>query len=159
MHVALCHIARSGLPERAAEWIDAQTPAWNAHLTEAGLSGPDLDHCRAEAGRQLANVLADETGRWILAGGTDAVSEFAVSGIVDGAIQSFRFDRAFEFEGERWVIDYKTGPFDAGRQAREKLIARYRPKLEQYRTLAAEIYGQPVRCALYLTSVPMLIEV
>ena len=34
----------------------------------------------------------------------------AWTGIIDGAVQSFRFDRAFEDGGERWVVDFKTGP-------------------------------------------------
>ncbi|MCY4566142.1 MAG: PD-(D/E)XK nuclease family protein, partial [Gammaproteobacteria bacterium] len=148
-----------GLPDSAGDWIESRIPAWTRRLTDAGLSGPDIDHCRTETARQIANVLEDETGRWILAGGSEAVAEFAVSGIVDGAIRSFRFDRAFAHGGERWIIDYKTGQVDAGTQSLEQLVARHRPQLDRYRALAAELYGQPVRTALYLTALPRLIEV
>ena len=159
VHAAMCDLGRSGLPENAGDWIESRMPAWSRRLTEAGLTGPDIDHCRTETARQIANVLEDETGRWILAGGCEAVAEFAVSGIVDGAIRSFRFDRAFAHGGERWIIDYKTGQVDAGAQSLEQLVARHRPQLDRYRALAAELYGQPVRTALYLTALPRLIEV
>ena len=159
IHAALCDLGGSDLPDSAGDWIESRMPIWSQRLSEAGLSEPDIDHCCTESARQIANVLEDETGRWILAGGSEAVSEFAVSGVVDGTIRSFRFDRAFAHGGERWVIDYKTGQVDAGAQSLEQLVARHRPQLDRYRALAAEIYGQPVRTALYLTALPRLIEV
>ena len=159
IHAALCDLGRADLPASAGDWIESRLPVWTRRLTEAGLSGPDLETCRTEAARQVANVLEDEAGRWILEGGQDAVSEFGVSGVVDGAIRSFRFDRAFEDGGERWVVDFKTGPVGGGAQSLEQLVARHRPQLDRYRSLAAALYGQPVRTALYLTALPRLVEV
>ena len=159
VHAALCELGESGLPPRAADWIESRAAAWTLRLSEAGLSEPDIGHCRSEAARQIANVLTDETGRWILAGGTDAVSEFGVTGVVDGVIRSFRFDRAFADGGERWVIDYKSGPVAAGAQALEQAVARYRPQLDRYRTLAEELHEGPVHTGLYFTSLPRLVEV
>ena len=158
VHAALCDLGDSPLPANAGDWIDLRHPAWTAQLAEAGLSEPDIDHCRTEAARQVANVLADEAGRWILAGGSNAASEFGVSGIVDGAIHSFRFDRTFEHGGDRWIIDYKTGPVRPGAQPLQQLVARHRPQLDRYRALAENLYDQPVRTALYLTALPRLVE-
>ena len=159
VHAALCDLGNAALPDSAGAWIESRIPAWTRRLNRAGLSEPDIEHCRTETARQITNVLEDRTGRWILAGGSEAVSEYRVSGIVDGAIRSFRFDRAFAYGGERWVIDYKTGDVDAGAQSLQQLLARHRPQLDRYRALAAELYGQPVRTALYLTALPRLIEV
>ena len=158
VHAALCDLGSAGLPANARDWIETRMPAWARQLAGAGLPEPDIDRCREEAARQIANVLADETGRWILAGGTDAVSEFSVSGVVEGAVRTCRFDRAFEDGGERWVIDYKTGPVPAGARSLERFVARHRPQLDRYRVLAEALYGQPVRTALYLTALPRLIE-
>lgn len=158
IHAALCELGDSPLPASAGDWIESRKPAWTANLAGAGLSEPDIDHCRTETARQIMNVLEDETGRWILEGGSEAVSEYAVSGIVDGAVRTFRFDRAFEHGGERWVIDYKTGPVSGGADSLDQVITRHRLQLSRYRALAEDLYHQPVRTALYLTSIPRLIE-
>ena len=159
VHDALCDLAKSGLPARPADWIDSRGAAWSLQLTEAGLPAPDLEPVLAEVMRQLAGVLADEAGRWILEQRPGAVSEYGVSGIVDGAIRSFRFDRAFEDGGEVWVVDYKTGAVAGGAEPLKQLVARHKPQLDRYRALAADLWSRPVRTALYLTALPRLVEV
>ena len=159
MHDALCEFGQSGLPASPADWIASQGAAWTLKLTGTGLPAPDVEYCLAQAGRQLAGVLEDEVGRWILEQRPDAVSEYGVSGIVDGAVRSFRFDRAFKDEGVRWVVDFKTGPVGGGAQSLEQLVARHRPQLDIYRSLAADLWNEPVRTALYLTALPRLVEV
>ena len=159
IHAALCELGDSPLPASAGDWIESRIPDWTGNLADAGLSEPDIDLCRTETARQITNVLEDETGRWILEGGSDAASEYAVSGIVDGAIRTFRFDRTFEEGGERWIIDYKTGPVSGGADAIDQVITRHRQQLARYRALAEELHDLPVRTALYLTALPRLIEI
>ena len=159
VHACLCDLGRSGIPENRHQWIEAQEPLWQARLAAEALTAADLQYCLAEAARQVARVLDDATGRWILQGGRNGESEFGVTGIIDGAVQSFRFDRAFEDGGERWVVDFKTGPVGGAAQSLQELIARHRPQLQRYRTLAAALYRQPIRTALYLTALPRFIEV
>ncbi len=159
VHDALCELGRSGLPANPEAWIESRHAAWTLRLAETGLLAPDIDYCLAEAGRQLAGVLGDRDGQWILEQRSDAVSEYGVSGIVGGAVRSFRFDRAFADGGERWVIDFKTGRLDDGAQSVEQLVARHRPQLDTYRALAVELWHEPVRTALYLTALPRLVEV
>ena len=159
VHACLCDLGRSGMPANPGAWIAAQQPLWETRLAQAGLAAPDTQYCLAEAARQVAGVLEDEKGRWILEGGRDGVSEFGVTGILDGSVRSFRFDRAFQDDGERWVVDYKTGPVGKDAQSLEDLVARHRPQLQRYRTLAAALYEQPVRTALYLTALPRFVEV
>ena len=159
VHACLFDLGESGLPAEPDAWIDAQQPVWRARLADAGLAIADMEYCLAEAARQLSGVLDDERGRWILQGGRGGVCEFGVSGLVDGAARSFRFDRAFEDGGERWVVDYKTGPVGGQAQSVEELVSRHRAQLERYRALAAALYEQPVRTALYLTALPRFVEV
>ena len=159
VHACLCDIGRTGVPASPQAWIEVQTPLWRLRLAEAGLAAADIEYCREEAARQIAGVLEDEAGRWILQGGRDGVSEFGVTGVVEDAIQAFRFDRAFADGGERWIVDFKTGPVGGDGQTIEQVIARHRPQLDRYRSLAAEFYDQPVRTALYLTALPHFVEV
>lgn len=159
VHASLCDLGRLGLPASPVDWIAAQRSLWEGRLAQAGLTAEDVAYCRQEAERQVALVLDDETGRWILQGGRDGESEFGVTGVVDGAVQSFRFDRIFADDGERWIVDFKTGPVGGTGQSLVALIARHKPQLERYRSLAAALYEEPIRTALYLTALPRFVEV
>ncbi len=159
VHACLCDIGHSGLPASPQAWIEGQVPLWRSRLQNAGLGAAHIETCLEEAARQVAGVLADQVGRWILQGGRDGVSEFGVTGVVGGAIQGFRFDRAFVDGGERWIIDFKTGSVGADAQALEEVVARHRPQLDRYRSVAEGLYDEPVRTALYLTALPRFVEV
>jgi ATP-dependent exoDNAse (exonuclease V) beta subunit len=56
-----------------------------------------------------------------------------------------------DHDGQRWVVDYKTSSHEGGE--RDKFIAeqleRYRPQLQRYAALAAQLGPEPVRCAIY----------
>ncbi len=159
VHAALCDLGRQGLPANAADWIAAQRPLWAWRLGQAGLGAEQLAYCRQEAERQFALVLDDPAGRWILGKRRDGESEFAVTAVIDGALQSFRFDRTFTDDGERWIIDFKSGPVGGSAQSVDDLVARHQAQLDRYRALAEQLYDQPVRTALYLTALPRLVEV
>ena len=157
IHEALCDLGQAELPENAASWISAQGRLWRWRLAEAGLDDADVELCLAEAGRQIAAVLQDAAGRWLLKPRPGAASEFSVTGLLDGALHSVRFDRTFEDDGIRWIIDWKTGPA-TGEQAVQEAVARYRPQLERYRRLGEGLYGKPVQMALYLTAAPRFVQ-
>ena len=89
----------------------------------------------------------------------DADSEYAVTGILDGALATAYFDRTFEEDGVRWIIDYKTGEADSDPSSLKATAARYRPQLARYRTLAESLFDAPIKTALYLTAIPTLVEV
>ena len=78
----------------------------------------------------------------------DAPSELRLTGVLDGQIRNVVIDRSFvDEQGQRWVIDYKTGTHPGADLAgflREEL-ARYRSQLELYRALA-RAWGRS-RCA------------
>ena len=157
IHAALCDLGQAELPENAASWIAAQGHLWRWRLAESGLDDADAQVCLAEAERQIAAVLQDATGRWLLKARPGAASEFAATGLLDGALQSVRFDRTFEDDGIRWIIDFKTGPA-ADEQAVQEAVARHRPQLERYRRLGEGLYGKPVQMALYLTAAPRFVQ-
>jgi ATP-dependent exoDNAse (exonuclease V) beta subunit len=62
------------------------------------------------------------------------------------------FDRMLiDQEGVRWIIDYKTSTHEGGAISTflEQEMERYRPQLERYALLAAQLGSEPVRTALY----------
>jgi ATP-dependent exoDNAse (exonuclease V) beta subunit len=61
-------------------------------------------------------------------------------------------DRCFvDTDGSRWIIDFKTSSHEGGDldSFLQQELERYRPQLEQYVALAAQLGPEPVRAALY----------
>ena len=155
IHDWLRRLSERPLPEDANAWAIENRGHWQRQLEAAGLPQEDLEGCLDEATLQLRTVLADEAGRWLLRPRPGAASEYAVTGILEGALASAYFDRTFEEDGVRWIIDYKTGRTDDQASA----TARYRPQLARYRALGEGLFDKPIRTALYLTAIPKLINV
>ena len=79
-------------------------------LRGLGVPPGDIADSLARVHRAIAQTLADERGRWILAAHAEGQSEFALSGPVDNRVMHLKIDRTFvDEDGTRWVIDYKTG--------------------------------------------------
>ncbi|MCY3640240.1 MAG: PD-(D/E)XK nuclease family protein, partial [Gammaproteobacteria bacterium] len=159
IHEWLQRLSQRPLPQNANAWASEQQSSWRRQLHAAGLSEADAETCTQEAVRQFNAVLNDERGRWLLGPRQEAASEYGITGVIDGTLTSVRLDRTFEDGGERWIIDYKTGPIDSDEASISELTARYRPQLANYRILAEGLFDKPIRTALYLTAIPMLINV
>ena len=101
----------------------------------------------------VAATLADERGRWIFdPAHADRRVEWALAGVDAGAIVHVTLDRAFVVDGERWIVDFKTGTHEGGDVARflDAEAERYAPQLRRYaRIVEALDPAHPVRIALY----------
>ena len=159
IHESLCAWGRGPLPEDAAAWIKPRRSQWRRRLQAAGLNEDEASDHLQEVERQLKAVLADPDGRWLLGPRTDAASEFGVTAHIDGALANAYFDRIFEHEGTRWIIDFKTSRVEGDAAAINALVSRHQPQLAHYRILATSLYDQPIKTALYLTAIPKLVEV
>jgi len=142
-----------GIPEdfarRNARWLHELGASSAAHASI-------IDRVRGA----VANVLADETGRWLLAGEGDA--ELALTGVVDGARVSIVIDRVLiDADGTHWIVDYKTSSHEGGDLdgflASE--VRRYRPQLDRYATVYAAYASRSPRCALYFPLLGRFVEV
>jgi ATP-dependent exoDNAse (exonuclease V) beta subunit len=104
----------------------------------------------------IEHTLTDAKGRWIL--GIDAqhqhaVSEIALTGIINNTVVNSIIDRSFvDEQGTRWIIDFKTSSHEGG--GREAFlhseVERYRSQMDRYaRLMRAWKPDQPVKTALY----------
>ena len=81
-----------------------------------------------------------------------------LTGLHEGSVVNITIDRMFiDAGGDRWIVDYKTSTHEGGE--RELFLAqqgeRYAPQLQRYAAIAAAMWPEPIRLALYF---PLLAE-
>ncbi len=129
-------------------------------LTDLGVQQEDLSAACSRVHKALRNALEDTRGRWLLEG--EGYSEFALSGVIDGVVESVILDRVRIDENDvHWIVDYKTSTHEGGdlagflRQERD----RYEVQLDKYRRLYSRYSGATVRTALYFPLLSEFLEV
>jgi ATP-dependent exoDNAse (exonuclease V) beta subunit len=153
VHRALQIIAREGATAWDQKRLQAAAPVLRTLLVQAGVGRGELDSALARSLDMLTRTLADPTAQWLLdPGHTDARSEYALSGILEGRLVTGIIDRSFvDADGVRWIVDYKTGGHEGG--ALEDFLAaereRYAAQLARYARLMRAREQRPVRLALY----------
>ncbi len=151
VHAWFARLAQQPLPTDEA--IGQAGTAVLAQLQRLGVPAREQERAAQLILSAVRRTLADERGRWILSSRhRETHSELALTGLTGGRLRSVVIDRCFVDEsGTRWVIDYKTSRHEGGdlEGFLEQEMQRYRPQLEEYRTLAAALGPQPVRAALY----------
>ena len=99
----------------------------------------------------LRKTLEDEKGRWTLQPHAEAASELPLSLQQEGRTRSLIIDRSFVYEGDRWIVDYKTSRHEGGdlEGFLDEEERRHSPQLERYRLAMQERESRPIRIALY----------
>ncbi|MFI4925396.1 MAG: DNA helicase UvrD, partial [Vicinamibacteria bacterium] len=153
VHLMLAQIADEGV----ARWDDARPygrePRVEAALVGEGALPFEAAAEAADVRATLATTLSDPRGRWLFdPSHDDARSEWALTGVDAGDMVHVVLDRTFVADGERWIVDFKTGTHQ-GADATGFLdaeVERYRPQLERYKRIVAALDpGRPIRLALY----------
>ncbi|PLX81921.1 MAG: DNA helicase UvrD [Desulfuromonas sp.] len=152
-HAYLERIAREGLGRWSAERVRGDETAIARRLNALGVPASEIPSGVRKVVDALCTALASTRGRWILGDRSDAESESALSGMVDGQLVHAVIDRTFvDDDGVRWVIDYKTTPCpEKGQEAflREQGTI-YAGQLAAYGALFRSLeLGRTIRTALY----------
>ena len=161
VHAELRRLAGTALPDAETHLAKRET-AWTHLLHREGIEAPEV---LAEIRRQVAAVLDDEDGRWLLdAARRDAESEAPYTACIDGEIRNVVLDRTFiDDTGCRWIVDYKTSVPKASQDRAEFTqlqVGRYAGQLALYARVLSQLDdSRPIRIALYLTALPKLVEV
>jgi len=150
VHAELQRLAQQPpLPEH----LDTVPEDYYGWLEEHGVVAAERADAALRIHAALSATLRDARGRWLLGGNHRAAhSERRMTGRHAGRVVNVVIDRLLvEPDGERWVVDYKTGTHEGGQLAAflaaEEL--RYRPQLQRYATLVRAAAPGPVRAALY----------
>jgi len=122
-------------------------------LAELGVALEEHRRASAQVQEALRRTLADPRGRWLLSSEhAEARSEWRLTGMHAGRVVNVIIDRMLVDEhGQRWIVDFKTSTHEGGaeRDFIDSEAARYRPQLQRYGALAAQLGREPVRLALY----------
>ncbi len=157
VHQALAWMAEQQKFDRS-DW-ERHFPRWSAALA---VDGDEVESVLANAVRHLQTTVNDQEGRWVLAAHDDSEAEFALASTDDGTPRTIVIDRMFVDEGTRWIVDYKTAEQPPDMSTSEFIDTqklRYQSQLNHYAEVASHLYEEPVRTALYLTTLPALIPV
>ena len=147
----------AGVNALADDCLQEPTERW---LRELGVApGETMERVLARVHAALRGVRNDSRGRWLLAG--EGHAELALSGLVDGVVESGIIDRIRIDDATHWIVDYKTSTHEGGNLAGflGAEAERYRDQLGRYSTLYRAYAGVSVRCALYFPLLQEFVEV
>jgi ATP-dependent exoDNAse (exonuclease V) beta subunit len=134
-------------------------PVTRRWLSEVGVDPESNGPVEERVERILTGLADDPRGRWLLKG--EGHAELALSGLVDGRVQSVLIDRVRIDDGIHWIVDYKTGGHEGGRT--EEFLAaeveRYKDQLRKYATIYRNYCDADIRCALYFPLLQAFVEV
>lgn len=162
VHRLLQDIAQRG-PER---WLEdggfASVESWcYRQLRSGGVLGERAEFIVRQAEQATRQCLDSERGRWILQDHAEGACELAITALLGEHPVNLVLDRTFVVEGERWIVDYKSGEHAGGDL--EAFLAseaeRYREQLGRYRRAFALTEERPIRTALYFPLLDRWLEV
>jgi ATP-dependent helicase/nuclease subunit A len=157
IHRLLYQISQDGLAYWDTIDFDKENKRFIRLLEQTGIVASQLDNALTILQKSLKKILQDPQGRWILSQQhKEAHSEFALTVIQNGKLQNLIIDRTFiDHTGVRWIIDYKTTPYqgddptsflNAAMQQHKEQLETYAAALAQRSTLKE---NNTMRLALY----------
>ncbi len=157
IHRLLYQISQDGLSYWDDIDFDKENTRFLRLLEQTGIIASQLDHALTLLQKSLKKILQDPRGRWILSQQhQDAHSEFALTTAQNGKLQNLIIDRTFiDNTGVRWIIDYKTTPYQGDnpaiflnteREQHKEQLETYAATLAQLSTLKE---NNTIRLALY----------
>ena len=153
VHALLQRIAQQGLQHWNEQRINDLQPYYRASLLRHGVMQEELDSAAERVEKSLLLTLQDPQGRWILDGQhQDSQCEYAMTGVLRGRAMRMVIDRAFiDADGNRWIIDYKTGSHEGGEVEvfLDDEQDRYRNQLQRYGALMRLQDDKPIQLGLY----------
>ena len=151
-------MAKSGVTQWSIERLINLQSAMSHWLQMQGHTENDASVGAERVKVMLVNTLSSDAGRWVLTEHEEAESELTLNRLEGVEWATHIIDRTFIFEGERWIIDYKsTSHVGVGIEALEQEAENYRSQLERYASLFS-LEVRPIRIAIYFIFYGRLIE-
>lgn len=139
------------------DWLRRAWPFARGQLRALGIAEDELEGAMASLQQALTTTLGSARGRWLFAAEQrEAEAELCLGALEQAEVGRIIIDRTFIDQNEcRWIVDFKTGAHTGGALAAylETEVLRYRPQLERYARVMAQIDPRPIMLGLYF---PML---
>ncbi len=153
VHRQLQRISDEGMETWDVNKISACRNEYQSMLAALGVESKDLAVATTQVIKSLEQSLGDERGQWVLGSHHESArSELALTAVYENKLQDVIIDRTFVDEsGTRWIIDYKTGAHSGGglEDFLDEEVARYKPQLEKYAAIMAQMEDRPIKLGLY----------
>ncbi len=154
IHYLLEQVGKVGIEDIPTNDIDRLIEKIPSLLALMGTRPDMAKDLSRELQKTFLSVLDSPTGQWVLSNKhQDCQCEYALGGLVDGQWVNAVIDRTFiDANGQRWIIDYKSGHHAGGDLAGflEQEAERYRGQLAIYASLFKSLGTEPISTALYL---------
>ncbi len=134
------------------EWICEHHPKsineipWNLPRSEykrIGLDPVSADLALDTLQDQIKNLFHDSIGSWIINKHEQEINEYELLVNHQNKIVTRIIDRTFVFEGNQWIIDFKTGKED------NELSIKHQQQLNDYGFYLSQRTNLPIQCGLY----------
>jgi ATP-dependent helicase/nuclease subunit A len=162
VHALLQWIAESGVESWLGKDLQPLQERVSRQLRQLGVHGESRSGATDRVLLALQQVLDDPQGVFFLTNHSEARSEWALSGLVDGELINITIDRTFvDGEGVRWIIDWKTSSHGGGglEQFLDEEVARYTPQLQRYGEVLQQMESRPQKRVLYFPLHQLMREV
>ncbi len=160
IHRILEQLAGENYPTDIDRYLQSNEQRWLQLAGEYPIARDRVEPLAQAVQEQIRRVLDDADGRWLLTARSGAHAELPITGSFEGQIINIVIDRTFlDDAGNRWLLDYKTARSSSTVPPADFVAAevvRYRPQLEKYRTLAQQLFDEPITTAIYFTALPCL---
>jgi ATP-dependent exoDNAse (exonuclease V) beta subunit len=110
--------------------------------------------------QMLENTKNDKSGQWIFQTRETTQVEASFSFVESKQQKTIVIDRLFIEEDILWIIDFKTTaqgdiPLDV---FKKKMLDTHQTQLNKYQQILKKVYQNPIKKALYLPAIPLLLE-
>jgi ATP-dependent exoDNAse (exonuclease V) beta subunit len=166
--------------EDVASKLQQQSGYFRYWLRQQGLNGSSLDAALSRVMHSLENAASHPKLRWALDKNlTESATELALSSfdmnfhdsVSDDLVrmeshsmtQHHIVDRTFVYDDVRWIVDYKTSYWHEGSGTSKAAFVsskgeEYRPQLQRYGALFAQLEQRPQKYVLYFTYLDEWVE-
>ncbi|MBA2711443.1 MAG: UvrD-helicase domain-containing protein [Tatlockia sp.] len=134
------------------QWICDNHPAtidnlpWSMMLNRfksLGFSEKEQTEAFSLLKNQIGNLFKDPVGQWLCKAHEEERNEYELIINNQGQASTRIIDRTFITDGQRWIIDFKTGSDG------EESLNDHRQQVNHYAELLKMKVSEPIRCGLY----------
>lgn len=150
IHKILQQISIEGVDVWDVHTIERSQLFWEKELRNHGLSPMEVKNGLIEVKTAVANILADQKGRWILYKHEQAQSEYQFVVHQNNKFKQYIVDRTFidTETNTRWIIDYKTSTLSS-KELNAEILAQYWCQLDNYAFALSLNEELPIKLGLY----------